>query len=281
MIHVLLATFVLAGASVDSSPGVAASSAPVALAQDAKPASTFDHTHAAWTAILSAHVAKGRVDYAALKKEPAALAAYLKSLEAVKPAEFAAWKREQQLAFWINAYNAYTIRRMLESYPFGGSTKVNELGADKKGPWSERTIPLAALAPSLNVEKLSLDDLENRIIRPTFKDARIHAAVNCAAVSCPPLRNEAYSAEKLDKQLDEQVRAWLADPALNQFDAESKQLRVSHIFEWYADDFIGAGDSIPGWIGRYSGKSAKWISTPDVKLLYLDYDWSLNDKRRD
>lgn len=270
MIHALLTSLVLLGA-----PSSGASTASPAIAQDAKPAA-FDHTHTAWTAVLAAHVSGGRVDYAALKQEPAALHAYLKALEAVKPAEFGGWKREQQLAFWINAYNAYTLRRVLESYPF---RKVNELGEEKQGPWKERTIALAALAPGLEAERLSLDDIENRIIRPTFKDARIHAAVNCAAVSCPPLRAEAYSAEQLDKQLDEQVRAWLADPELNQLDASAKQLRLSRIFEWYADDFTAGNNSIAGWIGRYSGKDAKWISNPDVKTTFLDYDWTLNDKR--
>lgn len=256
---------------------LATAASPCALiAQDVKPSSTFDHTHAAWSAILAAHVADGRVDYKALAKDPKALGAYVNGLESVKPAEYAKWKREEQLAFWINAYNAYTMKRVLVSYPF---EKVNELGEEKKGPWEERTIRLGALVPSLESELLSLNDLENKILRPTFKDPRVHAAINCAAESCPPLRQEAYTADKLDKQLDEQVKAWLGNPRLNVFDAAKKELKLSSLFDWYAKDFVDDSGSVEAWIGKRVGKDAKWISQPDTKKSFLEYSWKLNDKK--
>jgi hypothetical protein len=247
-----------------------------AIAQDPKPAAAFDHTHAAWSAILAAHVSDGRVDYKTLHKDTSALGAYLRSLEVVKPADFAKWDRKQQLAFWINAYNAYTLKRVLHSYPF---EKVDELGDEKKGPWDERTIYLGALVPEINTERVSLNEIENKILRPKFKDPRIHAAVNCAAESCPPLRAEAYTADKLDKQLDEQVKAWLANPKLNSFDAAKKELKLSKIFDWYAQDFVEDAGSIESWISRYVGKDAKWIASPDAKKSFLEYSWKLNDKR--
>ncbi len=267
----------LAIASAASNPArLATGTTSAAVVEDPKPAPAFDHTHAAWSAIVAVHVAEGRVDYKTLAKDSTALGAYLRTLELVRPAEYAKWKREEQLAFWINAYNAYTMKRVLASYPF---EKVNELGDDKKGPWDERTIYLGTLVPALETDRISLNDIENKILRPTFKDPRVHAAINCAAESCPPLRQEAYTADKLDKQLDEQVKAWLGNPRLNVFDAAKKELKLSSLFDWYAQDFVDDSGSVEAWIGKRVGKDAKWISQPDTKKSFLEYSWKLNDKR--
>lgn len=258
--------------------------AGIVVAQDSKPAqaapvAAFDHTHAAWTAILKARVVDKRFDYASLKADDAPLVAYLRSLEGVTPEQYATWKREQRFAFWIDAYNAYTVKRVLQSFPFD---EVITLGKDKKGPWDERFIPLGKLAPELKQEQLTLNDLENKILRPTFQDARVHAAINCAAESCPPIRNEAFVAVRLSAQLDDQVLRWLSDESLNRYDAAKKALHVSKLFDWYAGDFERESDGfVAVWIARH-GPKEKLAFVGDgkgVALDFLDYSWKLNAAR--
>ncbi|MBK7878485.1 MAG: DUF547 domain-containing protein [Planctomycetes bacterium] len=238
----------------------------------------FDHTHAAWTELLRNRFTSTGFDYASLLKDSKPVDDYLAALAAVDAADFATWKREQQLAFWINAYNAYTLKRVLQSYPF---EKVNELGADKKGPWDERFIPLGKLAPDLKQEKLTLNELENKILRPKFKDARIHAAINCAAESCPPLRPEAFVAERLDRQLDIQVLKWLGNPAFNRIDAAKNELQLSALFDWYKKDFVDEAGSVEAWIAKHGPKeTVAWLEkAKDVKTTYFDYSWKLNTAR--
>jgi Protein of unknown function, DUF547 len=240
----------------------------------------FDHTHAGWKAVLDGRVEAGRFAYVSLIKDASALDAYLAQLAAVEHGDFTKWTKNQQLAFWINAYNAFTVKRVLQSYPF---EKVNELGADKKGPWDERFIPLGKLAPDLKQEKLTLNDIENQIVRPTFKDARVHAALNCAAESCPPLRPEPYTGKKVGEELDAQVSKWLQNTALNRFDAEKKELQLSSIFQWYAKDFVDEAGSVPAWIAKHGPKHlVDWLQgAKDVKITFLDYSWNLNAKNSD
>jgi hypothetical protein len=246
---------------------------------EAAPASTFDHTHALWTEVLKAHVRGEEVRYKQLKADPAPLQHYLATLELVQPEEFAAWTRAQRYAFWINAYNAYTVRRVIEAYPI---ESVMDLGKDGKiGFWELEYVPLGKLFPEAADRKLTLDEIENKILRPAFKDARVHAAINCAARSCPPLMAEAFVAERLEDQLDARVEKWLADPTRNRFEAEKNRLHLSRLFEWYRDDFVRDAGSIQAWVGsRAPAASREWItSTPDATIAYLDYSWKLNDAK--
>lgn len=260
---------------------LACSHVPTDVAQDSKPApvASFDHAHAAWTAILKTHVVGKRFDYASLKKDDAPLVAYLRSLEAVTLEQYSTWKRERCFAFWIDAYNAYTVKRVLQSFPF---ESMMELGKEKKGPWDERFVPLGKLVPELKHELLTLNELENEILRPTFHDARVHAAINCAAESCPPLRNEAFVADRLSAQLDEQVLLWLSDDALNRYDAAKKTLHVSKLFDWYASDFEKESDGrIARWIAKHGPKKELAFvgDGQGVALDFLEYSWKLNAVR--
>ncbi|MBI5362561.1 MAG: DUF547 domain-containing protein [Planctomycetes bacterium] len=260
-----------------AAPAAASTVEPAALVA---PLFEFDHTHAAWKAVLDGRVTAGRFEYVALVKDRSQLDAYLALLTGVDQPEFAKWKKQEQLAFWINAYNAYTLRRVLESYPF---EKVNELGAEKKGPWDERFIPLGKLAPELKQDKLTLNDIENKILRPKFKDARVHAAVNCAAESCPPLRPLPFTAEKLDEELDTQVTKWLQNSAFNRFDADKKEMQLSKLFEWYAKDFVDEAGSVQAWIAKHGPKHVVgWLDgAKDVKTSYFEYSWTLNAKKNE
>lgn len=246
-------------------------------AQGSVPAAqvSFDQTHALWTSVLTVHVTGDRCDYAGLKKDRAVLDRYLSQIHAVKPDQLASWTREQQFAFWINTYNAHVVDLVLSEYPV---ESIKDIGGLLSSVWKKSFIAMPALHPSGKPGKLSLDEIEHQILRPRFKDARVHAAINCASLSCPPLRNEAFVAERLAEQLDNQVRKWLADPTRNRFDEAKSRAEVSEIFDWFEDDFVRDGGSVVGWIAKYAPPSqSTWLSKGKVKLSFLDYSWKLND----
>jgi hypothetical protein len=260
-------------------------SAALALAPAARATAQekgFDHSHAALTELLRAHVAGDRVDYKALLEQRAALKAYLKRLEAVSPEELTGFSRDQQHAYWINAYNAYTLAKVLSRYPI---ESIKDLGSLVTSVWDQRWIPLEAHHPKGargKGEKLSLNDIEHEILRPRYKDARVHAAINCASQGCPPLADEAYVAERLDEQLTRAARAWLADPARNRYDRAKGTLHLSKVFDWFKEDFVRDAGSVQAWVARYApAAEAEWIAKAEKpKIEHLDYSWKLNDVQR-
>lgn len=248
---------------------------PFAAAQ--KPA--FDHDHAALTQVLAKHMRGDRVDYKALSKDRGTLDRYLSQLEAVKPAEFKGWTRDQKFAFWINAYNGYTLQLVVEKYPLDSIKDIG--GLFSAGPWERRFIDLQHLAPSLGKKQLNLETIEHKILRPDFKDPRVHAAVNCASVGCPPLRKEAFVASRLDEQLAEQTKIWLGDAARNSFNPKTKRAKVSKIFDWFAEDFGKKDKKVLAWIAEHGPQeTVGWLKdTSGVKLSYTSYDWDLNETK--
>ena len=236
----------------------------------------FDQNHARLTEVLAAHINGDVVEYKAIKEERDGLDAYLASLETVMPEEFASWSRAQQFAFWIDAYNAFTVKRVVDAYPIAS---IQDLGDGKEKVWDQKFIPLGRLFSEVGGNDLSLNDIENRILRPKFKDARVHAAINCASRSCPPLLATAFVADKLDGQLDAQVERWLGDPSRNRFDAKAKKIVVSKIFDWFKDDFARDAGSVEAWIAaRAPEKERAWLSSAKgVAIEFQDYSWRLND----
>jgi len=236
---------------------------------------SFDHEHARWTRILGRHVHGDRFDYAALAKDRGELDAYLAELSSVTPDELEGWTTKQRFAFWINVYNAFTISLVVDHHPVDS---IRDIGSLLRPVWKKRFIPLEALDPDGKGQKLSLDVVEHGILRPRFEDARVHAAVNCASEGCPPLFAEAFVAERLDAQLDEQARAWLADPERNRYDRAESEVRVSAIFDWFEEDFERDAGSVQAWIARYAPASeAGWIrAAEDLDIEHLDYSWKLN-----
>ena len=251
--------------------------APLARAQ------AFDASHAAWTALLKKHVLllrngqASQVRYAGFTADRAALKAYLDSLSAVSAASFDGWGKPQQMAFLINAYNAFTVELILTRYPKLESIK--DLGSLFSSPWKPKWIPLLG-------DKLSLDDIEHgRLrVRGRYDDPRIHFAVNCASVGCPMLREEAYVGDRLDPQLDEQAQRFLADRTRNRY--AGGRLEVSKIFDWYGEDFrLGHKGitSLPAFLARHADALAdapaerERIRAQKAELGFLDYDWKLND----
>jgi hypothetical protein len=236
----------------------------------------FDQSHARWTDVLAAHVHGDGIEYKAIQSDRAGLDAYLASLETVMPEEFASWSRAQQFAFWIDAYNAFTVKRVVDAYPIAS---IQDLGDATKKVWDQEFIPLGRLFPEAGGNDLSLNDLENKILRPKFKDARVHAAIHCASRGCPPLLARAFVADKLDAELDEQVARWLDDPARNRFDPKAKKIVVSKVFDWFKDDFVRDAGSVQAWIAaRAPEKERAWLaSANDVAIEFQDYSWKLDD----
>lgn len=212
-------------------------------------------THEIWDALLKEHVsAGGQVDYAGFKSDKARLQRYLDQLAAAAPQS--GWSRNEQMAYWINAYNAFTIKLIIDNYPVAS---IMDLHGGKA--WDVKWIKIGDRTYTLN-------NIENDILRPQFKDARIHFAINCAARSCPPLLNRAFTAAELDQQLNHQAKSFINNPAYNKIRPD--QAKVSRIFEWYAQDF----GNLVNYLNRYANSKIK----PDAKVEYLEYDWALNGR---
>lgn len=227
---------------------------PAVLSPEASPAATKlqGPDHRAWTDLLSRHVsAAGAVDYDGMRKDMDELDAYLETLAREVPNKN--WATSESLAYWINAYNAFTVKLILDNWPVRSIREIDE-------PWDTKFITLAG-------DRYSLNQIENDIIRAGYEEPRIHFALVCAAVSCPPLAREAYTADGLDGQLERRTRQFINDETYNV--TQEEVVRVSSLFDWYQADF---GDVL-AFLNTYlptdipSGK----------QLYYLDYDWALND----
>jgi hypothetical protein len=249
----------------------AAAAPPAGAAEPGAPGSI--RAHAAWTELLGRHVSGGLVDYAALKRDGRpALQAYLQALEAVERAELESWPRADQLAFWIDAYNAYTVKLVLDHHPV---RSIRSIGLFTGAAFRRKFIPLERAAGA----RLSLDDIEHHILRERFRDPRVHFALVCASRSCPVLRAEAYRGPELEAQLDDAARTFLRDPARNRYDPVARTLFLSSIFTWFRRDFEAAAGSLPAFVARYADPAtARALRGPGVKVVFLDYDWSLNER---
>ena len=216
-------------------------------------------SHSVWDALLKEHVnADGLVDYKGFAKDRHMLDKYIAVLSSNHPEN--SWSKNEQMAYWINAYNAFTVKLILDNYPL---ESIRDIKAEKS-PWD---------IPFIRIEEKTYDlnTIENGILRKDFKDARIHAAVNCASWSCPKLWGEAFAPSRLDQQLDAAMRAFVNDPVRNQVRENSASL--SRLFQWYSSDFTDEAGSIQAYINRYSKVK---IST-EGKISYLDYNWQLNE----
>ena len=220
--------------------------------------------HSIYAELLQKYVKKGVVDYQGFKNEEGKLDAYLKVLEETDTSKLS---RDEQFAFYINAYNAWTIKLILSGYP--GVESIKDFGSLFKSPWKKKFV-------RLDGDVLTLDHIEHEILRPRFKDPRVHFAVNCASKSCPPLISEPYRGAILDGQLNASTRAFLNNPEQNYLEVD--QLHVSKIFKWFDDDF---DESIVGFFIRFAEADFKErlvANRGKIEVHYLDYDWSLNGK---
>ncbi len=225
---------------------------PVVQKVEKAPVTKFAPMHEIFDALLKKYVSNsGKVDYAGIKSEEAVLDGYLKTLSTTS---LTGKSKKEKLAFWINAYNAFTIKKIVKNYPIASITDL-----DGGKPWDTKWI-------KIDGQNLSLNNIENDIIRPKYNEPRIHFAVNCAAKSCPPLLNKAWTADNLESNLEKQTKSFI-NSAHNTISPD--KLTLSKIFDWYGEDF--------GNLESYIRKYASSTVAKGVPIEFGDYDWSLNN----
>lgn len=224
----------------------------------------FDHS--AFDRLLVDHVdADGFVDYHGLAERSADLDAYVESLAT---AAFDELGRDERLALLINAYNAFTLRLILDHYPV---ESIRDIPGDER--WK-------AVRWNLAGETYSLDQIEHELVRPNFREPRIHFVLVCAAVGCPPLRPEAYTADRLEEQLEDQTRSAHLSDRWVRYRPGSNVIELTRLYEWYAGDFEQVAGSVLAWVARYRGDLATELKAgAEIEVRFLDYDWSLNDQQ--
>lgn len=239
-------------------------------------------SHKTWDELLKNNLVElkngsvTQVNYAAMKQDRNKLKSYLASLSQVSQSQYQSWSEAEQLAFLINAYNAWTVEFILTAYP--NIDSIKDLASFFSSPWSKKFIPLLG-------GTLSLDNIEHDMIRKDFKEPRIHFAVNCASVGCPALKAEAYVADRLESQLEAATLAFLSDKERNRLSAN--KLEVSKIFDWYESDFEqkladGSTLGIAHFFVQYakplnlSAEQQQKLIKGEMDIDHLDYDWKLN-----
>ena len=246
-------------------------------------ASTEAVDHSSWSTMLSRYVSPGAdgvnlVDYAAWKAaDHKNLKAYLAKLQGIDPRQLG---RNEQFAYWANLYNAKTIDVVLDHYPVQSirDISINEglLGFLKKsvgagGPWKAQILDVAG-------KHLSLDDIEHNILRPVFKDPRVHYAVNCASIGCPNLQTEAFSGAKLDSQLNTGAKAYVN--SARGITVEDGQVRASSIYQWFQTDFGGSEAAVLEHVRQFANPALKAQLKGKASISSYGYDWSLNTIKR-
>jgi len=223
-------------------------------------------SHEIWNTLLKKNVTvNGNVNYKGFISDSSQLNKYLKNLSENKPDE-KTWSDNEQKAYWINAYNAFTVKLITKYYPV---KSIKDIGSKMQIPFINTVWDIKFI--KIGKDTYDLNNIEHSKLRKRFGDARIHFGLVCASKSCPILLNEAYTSEKLDAQLDAQAKVFLSDKSRNDISAEKPKL--SKIFDWYGMDFKSKGVSVIDFINKYS--SVKIAS--NAKVTYLDYGWNLNE----
>jgi hypothetical protein len=260
---------------------------PLAAARPAV-ADGFDHSHAAWDALLKKHVRlisqgnASRVDYRGFAADRVLLKTYLDALSAVMPQQFDSFTKAQRFAFLANAYNAFTIEKILTRYPSLAS--IRDFGRVFSNPWKDEFFTLLG-------DKRNLDWIEHDRLRApgVYDDPRVHVAANCASIGCPMLGRDAFVAERLDAQLDELMRRFMSDRSRNRYDAKAQVVELSQLFDWYREDFEKGHRgfaSLQDLAAKYADELADAASdrarlrAKSAPIRFIAYDWSLNDITR-
>lgn len=244
----------------------------------------FDHQYATWNTLLKKHVRwlpdgkQSRVNYKGFAADRAVLKDVLNALSAVPKSTFDSWSQPQQMAFLVNAYNAFTVELILTKYP--DLKSIKDLGSFIQSPWKKKFFQLLG-------EERHLDWIEHEQLRPVYKEPRIHTAVNCASVGCPALRDEAFTASQLEAQLEDSMRRFMGDATRNR--VKNGKVEVSAIFKWFKEDFNSGYRGFKQVEDVFAAYAEQLTSKPEeqqalqaksLSVSYLDYDWSLNDAGR-
>jgi hypothetical protein len=244
-----------------------------------------------YAAVLANYVDdRGLVDYRGLKANSGYLDAFAALLSQVKPDEYDSWNEKQKITFWINAYNALTLEAIVRNYPIDSSLVRSMLYPKNSirqipGVWDQLRFVVAG-------REMTLNDIEHGTLRAKFNEPRIHVALVCAAMSCPPLRREPYTGEQLDQQLEDQARTFLRSPRGLRIERSEGKVYLSSIFRWFGGDFIktyGTSDKFGGksdseravlnFVSHYVNESDRgFLLRGNYKIKYLDYNWSLNEQ---
>jgi hypothetical protein len=223
-------------------------------------------SHHLWDSLLQEHVSsEGWVDYNGFRRDSIQLNRYLNTLGRHHPNQ-ENWSREAQIAYWINAYNAFTVSLVAENFPVRSIKDIRKGLSFVNSVWDIKFIEIEDRTYDLN-------NIEHKILRRQFDEPRIHFAINCASVSCPKLNNRAYKAEKLNEQLDQAAISFLNDPLRNR--VSYNRLELSRIFSWFKGDFTENGMTLTEFVNQYIDPPI----SPDTKIDFLEYDWSLNGPR--
>lgn len=233
-------------------------------------ASTRQPDHSRWQQLLDRYLhrdAKGQhlFAYGAVSgADKASLKAYLDTLEQVDPRTLS---RAEQRAYWINLYNAATVKLVLDHYPVSSIRRIHR-GLLPLGPWDDELITVAG-------KRLSLNDIEHRILRAIWRDRRIHYALNCASMGCPPLQAEAFTAQNADALLQAAEQAFIRHPRGVRYD--NGRLVVSKIFRWFSEDFASSEQGLRRYLAQFAAPEEQAALLNGKVALSYQYDWSLND----
>jgi uncharacterized protein DUF547 len=252
----------------------------------------FDQSHSIYDSLLKKYVHNGRVDYKGFISSDEEFNTYLKQLGSVSESDYVNWSREEKLAFWINAYNAFTIKAVIEHYPIERNVSLARIIYPKNsirqinGVWDKLQFQAVG-------KMVTLNEIEHGILRKEFKEPRIHFAIVCASLGCPDLRNEAYRANVIDEQLEKAATEFINNPQKGvRINPADGKVRLSKIFNWFGGDFIGKYESaelfkdrspkeraVLNFVRKYlkSEEERRFLEGNNFKISYLDYDWSLNE----
>ena len=232
-------------------------------------AGSFDYS--SYDSLLKKYVSGGKVDYLKWKKED--LGIFDQYINSFAKASLVDLSKNEQKAFWINTYNALTIYAVLRHIPANGLLAKVFSVQMVSGFFDKITYTVAG-------ETLTLNDIETKKLREVFRDPRIHFALVCASRSCPEIQSAAFTAEGIDKRLDDAAKDFIQDNARNRLDRKNNVLRLSEIFRWYDSDFIASAGTVIDFVKKYMGKEGSaYLSAHTVKITYLFYDWLVNIKR--
>jgi hypothetical protein len=237
-------------------------------------AESMDHRYSNLQQFLNQYLTDGLVSYQAIQKSPELLSGIIDELQNVRESDYENWSSDQQKAFWINAYNMAVIKAIVDHYPLKKGLSWKALAYPSNSiqqipdVWDRKVIRVLKKDRSLN-------EIEHEILRKKFKDPRIHFALVCASIGCPVLRSEPYLEEKLDSQLEDQIRTFLSERRKAYYDGKTDSLYLSPIFKWFGKDFEPSG-GVTAFVEKYWPEPETKI-TGKTEIKWFDYDWSLNE----
>lgn len=251
---------------------------------------TFDHS--LYDTFLQRFVSNGFVDYNGMQKQRETLNKYLQSIKQVNPNEFENWSNNEQMVFWINAYNAITLEVILINYPIQWGSLISRARFPKS---SIRQINKVWDTVYIKVmgKELTLNQIEHEILRKKFHDPRIHFVIVCASIGCPKLESRAFYADGLEQRLEQAARNFISDSKQVRLDKKENTFNISSIFEWFKEDFNASATAHQNYknysksergiiefiVSRLSKEDQQFIFNNQPKIKYLKYDWTLNEKK--